>query len=331
MTRFIRLAFVILVGISASSLSAQDHVAAKAAAPARRVPSPTQVIMPHITDSKVIDLPCVKSWEEWNCEFTLPTWNVKIGSKIVDMGPTKQVVFIALAGVLCILMMFFVAASHGKASRQHGHPRGFAASLEAIMIYLRNTVFLPVLGGHGGEAFIPFTLTLFFFIAFCNYMGLFPWLGTPTGNINVTAALAIVTFLVTEIAGMRALGAGYINTIVYWPRSHSDPHVKKSALGSIFGVIGKLFLSAILTPIEILSKFTKPFALTVRLFANMLAGHVIILALISLIFAFGFAAYPGILMALFIMGLELIVAGVQAFLFALLAAVFIGQVRAAHH
>jgi F-type H+-transporting ATPase subunit a len=324
-----RFASLLLLCFSCTTAGAQTPAATGKAV--RHVPTPTEIIMPHITDSKVVDLPCVKSWAEWSCEVTLPTWNVKVGSHVIDMGPTKHVVFVALAALLCILMMFFVASSHERGSKQSGHPRGFAASLEAIMMYLRNTVFLPVLGGRGGEAFIPFTLTLFFFITFCNYMGLFPWLGTPTGNINVTAALALVTFLVTEISGMRALGAGYIGTVVYWPRSHSEPHANTSVISSILGFIGKLFLSAILTPIEILSKFTKPFALTVRLFANMLAGHVIILALIALIFAFGIAAYPGILMALFIMGLELIVAGVQAFLFALLAAVFIGQVRAAHH
>jgi F-type H+-transporting ATPase subunit a len=143
-------------------------------------------------------------------------------------------------------------------------------------------------------------------------------MSTPTGNISVTATLAAITFITVEIAGMRALGAGYIKTIIYWPHDGMNP-------------IGKTVLSLILSPIELLSKFTKPFALTIRLFANMLAGHVIILALIALIFAFGFKAYPGILMALFIMGLEIIVAGVQAFLFSLLAAVFIGQIRSAHH
>ncbi|HEY6218918.1 MAG TPA: F0F1 ATP synthase subunit A [Gemmatimonadaceae bacterium] len=291
---------------------------APAAESGRHVPSPTEVIMPHITDSKEIELPCFKNWAEWQCAFHLPVWNVTIGGRTIDMGPTKHVVFLAFAGFLCVLMMFFVARAHESASKSAGHPKGFAASLEAIMLYLRNTVYVPVLGGHGGQAFVPFTMTLFFFIAFCNYMGLFPWASTPTGNISVTATLALITFMVTEIAGMRALGAGYIKTIIYVP-PHDMPLIMKPIMMVIMSVI------------ELVSKFTKPFALTVRLFANMLAGHVIILALISLIFAFGVAAYPGILMALFIMGLEIIVAGVQAFLFSLLAAVFIGQVRAAHH
>jgi F-type H+-transporting ATPase subunit a len=322
MTRFRSLAsLLVLLVVPALAASAQGQVATKVDSafvqPARHVPTPTEIIMPHITDSKELELPCFKNWGDWQCAVRLPVWNVKIGSRIIDMGPTKHVVFMALAGFLCIVMMFFVARSHERATKVSGHPRGFAASLEAIMMYLRNTVFIPVLGGHGGAAFVPFTMTLFFFIAFCNYMGLFPWMSTPTGNISVTATLALITFITVEVAGMRALGAGYLKTIVYWPHD--------------MGFLMKAGLTIILTPIELLSKFTKPFALTIRLFANMLAGHVIILALIALIFAFGFKAYPGILMALFIMGLEIIVAGIQAFLFSLLAAVFIGQIRAAHH
>jgi F-type H+-transporting ATPase subunit a len=187
---------------------------------------------------------------------------------------------------------------------------------EAVLLYLRNEIFLPVLGKHGGEKFVPFTLTLFFFITFCNLFGLLPWGSTPTGNVAVTGALAMVTFVVVEIAGMRSLGKGYLNTIIYWP--HDMP------------VFMKLPLSVVLTPIEILGKFTKPFALTIRLFANMIAGHVVILALIALVFAFGVYAAPGILMALGIMFLEILVALIQAFIFALLSAVFIGQIRTAH-
>jgi F-type H+-transporting ATPase subunit a len=175
-----------------------------------------------------------------------------------------------------------------------------------------------VLGGHGGERYIPFVLTLFFFILFCNLFGLVPYGSTPTGNISVTLTLAVVTFIVVEIAGMKALGRGYLDTIIYWPHDMSLPL--------------KLMLSPIMTPVEIIGKFTKPFALTIRLFANMIAGHVIILALIGLIFMFGWAvSLAAIPMALFIMFLEILVAFIQAFVFSLLAAVFIGQIRAAHH
>ncbi|HKW08763.1 MAG TPA: F0F1 ATP synthase subunit A [Gemmatimonadaceae bacterium] len=292
--------------------------AQEAAAPVERRLGPADIIMPHITDSKRVELPCVKGWGEWGCEWTLPIWNVHIGGRTIDLGPTKHVVFLLLSALCVGIVVIFAARSHVRSTEKIGRPKGFAAGLEAVMLYLRNDVFLPVLGGHGGERYIPLVLTLFFFILFCNLFGLIPYGSTPTGNISVTATLAIITFIVVEIAGMRALGRGYISTILYWP--HDMP------------IYLRLPLSVIMTPVEIIGKFTKPFALTIRLFANMIAGHVIILALIGLIFMFGwFIALAAVPMALFIMFLEILVAFIQAFVFALLASVFIGQIRAAHH
>jgi F-type H+-transporting ATPase subunit a len=228
------------------------------------------------------------------------------------------VVWLLISALCAGLVVVSAARSHTRSTETIGRPRGFAAGLEGVILYLRNDVFMPVLGGHGGERYIPFVLSLFFFILFCNLFGLVPYGSTPTGNISVTMTLALITFIVVEIAGMKALGRGYINTIVYWP--HDMP------------IYLRLPLSLILTPVELLGKFTKPFALTIRLFANMIAGHVIILALIGLIFMFGaFVALAAIPMALFIMFLEILVAFIQAFVFALLASVFIGQIRAAHH
>jgi F-type H+-transporting ATPase subunit a len=279
---------------------------------------PADIIMPHITDSKRIELPCIKGVQEWACEWTLPTWNVTVGGYTIDIGPTKHVVFMILAAILVGLFVVLAARSHARSTAEIGRPRGFAAGLEAVILYLRNDIFMPVLGGHGGERYIPLVLSLFFFILFCNLFGLIPYGSTPTGNVSVTGALAILTFVVVEIAGIRSLGRGYLGTIIYWP--HDMP------------LIGKLLLTPIMTPVEIIGKFTKPFALTIRLFANMIAGHVIILALIGLIFMFGWAvSILAIPMALFIMFLEILVAFIQAFIFALLAAVFIGQIRAAHH
>jgi F-type H+-transporting ATPase subunit a len=279
---------------------------------------PADIIMPHITDSKVIELPCWKGASEWACEWKLPTWNVNIGGRTIDFGPTKHVVFLFISALLVALVVILAARAHVRSTEEIGRPHGFAAGLEAVILYLRNEIFLPVLGGHGGERYIPYVLSLFFFILFCNLFGLVPYGSTATGNISVTATLAIMTFIVVEIAGMRALGRGYIGTIIYWP--HDMP------------LLLKLPLTLVMTPVEIIGKFTKPFALTIRLFANMIAGHVIILALIGLIFMFGWAvALAAIPMALFIMFLEILVAFIQAFIFALLASVFIGQIRAAHH
>lgn len=297
-----------------ASLSAQEP----GAPVAHKTLGPADIIMPHITDSKVVELPCWRNLSEWACEWRLPTWNVRIGNSVIDFGPTKHVVFLILAAFFTGLVVILAARSHVRSTEKIGRPRGFAAGLEAVILYLRNEIFMPVLGGHGGERYIPLVLSLFFFILFCNLFGLIPYGSTPTGNVSVTGALAILTFVVVEAAGMRALGKGYLGTIIYWPDD--------------MPLFGKLLLTVIMTPVEIIGKFTKPFALTIRLFANMIAGHVIILALIGLIFMFGiFVSLAAIPMALFIMFLEILVAFIQAFIFALLAAVFIGQIRAAHH
>lgn len=293
------------------------HGADSAASTAPASPGPADIIMPHITDSKHLEFPWFYGWGNWAGHVTLPTWPVTIAGRTFDLGPTKHVVYLLVAAIIVAVLLVGTARAHKRHTHEVGRPRGFAAGLEGVMLYLRNEVFMPVIG-HGGEKYIPFCLTLFFFIAIANLLGLVPYGSTATGNIAVTATLAIITFIVVEVAGMRALGKGYIGTIVYWP--HDMP------------IAMKLPLTLVMTPVELIGKFTKPFALTIRLFANMIAGHVIILALIGLIFMFGFfVAVPAIAMALFIMCLELLVVFIQAFIFALLAAVFIGQIRAAHH
>jgi F-type H+-transporting ATPase subunit a len=289
------------------------------AQPLQKTLGPADIIMPHITDSKHIEYPCFKSLSEWACEANLPVWPVHIGGKTYDFGPTKHVVFLALSGLVALVLLIGTARSHRKHSHEIGRPVGFAVGMESVILYLRNEIYLPVLGGgRAASRYVPFCLTLFFFILFCNLFGLLPWGSTPTGNVAVTATLALITFIVVEVAGIKALGAGYIGTIIYWP--HDMPFIMKA------------LMTPIMTPVELVGKFTKPFALTIRLFANMIAGHVIILALIGLIFMFGFkiAVLP-LAMALFIMGLEILVAFIQAFIFSLLAAVFIGQIRSAHH
>lgn len=301
---------------------AQDAAAAATVAPGQaRVPKhalgPADLIMPHITDSKTVELPCFN--EDWACEWHLPTWPVQVGNSTIDLAPTKFVIFMLLAGALCLLILVGAARSHTRATREHGHPKGFAAGMESVVLLLRS-VFKEALGEHG-EAYIPFVLTLFFFVLFMNLVGLIPYGATPTGNLGINATLAACAFIATETAGMIALGpGGYMKTVVYWPGD--------------LGVGIKLPLTFIMTPVEIISKFTKPFALTVRLFANMIAGHVIVLTMIGLALLFGswaIAFLGPIPMALGIMLLEVLVSFIQAFIFALLTAVFIGQIRTAHH
>jgi F-type H+-transporting ATPase subunit a len=274
-------------------------------------------ITPHITDSHTLDYPCLHSG--FVCELELPHWApIHIGRFAIDISPTRHVVMLWAAASLCIITMLLALRAHNRKTSEGKAPSGLGNGLEAMVLYLRNEIILPNVGPHG-NGYVPFLLTLFFFILFANLLGLIPYGSTATGNISVTATLAIITFIVVEVAGMKAQGKAYINTIVFWPQDMS--------LGM------KLFISPILTPIELVGKFTKPFALAIRLFANMTAGHIVLLALISLIFTFGswiLVPVP-ILMALGISVLELFVAFLQAYIFMLLASVFIGLIREGAH
>jgi F-type H+-transporting ATPase subunit a len=276
------------------------------------------IIMPHITDSRHMEIP----WFNAHLAKEIPTWPSGWGRLHVgglDLTPTKHVWMLLLAATLTALVLIFTARAHARHHHEVGRPKGFASGLEAVVLYVRNDVVMSNVG-HGGEGYAPLLLTFFFFILFANMLGLIPFGSTATGNISVTATLAVIAFITIEVAGMRALGKEYIGTIVYWP--HDMPN------GPM-----KVFLALILTPVELLGKFTKPFALAIRLFANMTAGHVIVLAFIGIIFTFGsfFVAIGPLLGALAIMALEVLVALLQAYIFTLLVSVFIGQIRTAHH
>jgi F-type H+-transporting ATPase subunit a len=283
------------------------------------------IITPHITDGKHMELPWLNAAHGFAKEVTLPSgwpsFDIPlpiIGLFHVDTSPTKLVVMLWVVAALLIVVLVGAARAHQRRAAEGLPPRGLAGAIEAMVLYIRNEVILPNVGHHG-EGFVPYLLTIFFFILFANLLGLIPYMATATGNIAVTATLAILTFLVVEIAGMKALGKGYINTIIFWP--HDMP------------LLMRIPMSIILSPVELLSKFTKPFALAIRLFANMTAGHIVVLALIGLIFTFQswiIAPVP-VVMAVAIMLLELMVALVQAFIFTLLSSVFIGLVRESHH
>lgn len=308
-----KLGSILLVLLLAARLPAQEPVDTSHGAPQN-----ADIIMPHITDSHHIEIPWVNA--EWGKDIELPRWApVQVGPVAVDLSPTKYVVMLAVASTLCALVLIIAARSHQRHTRATGVPKGFATAIESTVLYVRNEVILNNVGHHG-EAYVPYLLTLFFFILFANVLGLIPYFSTATGSISVTATLAIMSFVTIEWAGIRTLGWGYLNTIFYWP---SDMP---------FGVM-KVVLFLILTPVELLGKFTKPFALAIRLFANMTAGHVIVLAFIGIVFTFGsyFLAPAPLAMALGIMLLEVLVSLIQAYLFTLLTSVFIGQIREAHH
>ena len=276
------------------------------------------IILPHIRDSDEIDYPWPNApgYRVWH----LPHWApVMIGSYALDLSPTKHVVMMLLASLLACVVLIGAARAHARSSAEGRAPKGLAGTVEALVLYIRNEVILANVGPHG-QRFVPYLLSVFFFILFANLLGLVPYGSTATGNISVTAMLAIIAFIVIEVAGMRALGKSYINTIVYFPPKDIP-------------VVLKPVLFAIMTPVEILGKFTKPFALCIRLFANMTAGHVMVLALISIIFTFGsvLIGLAPVAMAVGIMLLELFVALLQAYVFTLLVSSFIGQIRTAEH
>ena len=302
------LAFVMLVG-SPLAVRAQGSTSSKAPV--------EDFITPHITDASHVELPYWKS--PFYVEIDLPRFApIQVGSMALDLSPTKHVVFMLIAATLAATLLlsgaYFSRAQHDTTGRTHG----FAGAVEAMALYLRNEVVLPNVGHHG-EAYVPFAMTLFFFILFCNLLGLVPYGSTATGNISVTATLAIITGLVVEFAGIRANGLGYLNSVFYWNKD--------------LPIVMRVIMFVVMSPIEMVGKISKPFALTIRLFANMTAGHIVLLALIGLIFAFKSWALAGVpvLMATAISMLELFVAFLQAFIFTLLACVFIGQMREAHH
>jgi F-type H+-transporting ATPase subunit a len=273
-------------------------------------------ITPHITDSHHLELPSIHA--PFYTEVELPHWTpIQIGGYAIDLSPTKHVVFMLLAALLSMIFLIGAASSSKAGHTMNGRPKGFGAAIEAFALALRNEVILPSVGPHG-EKFVPFALTLFFFILFCNLLGLFPFGATATGNISVTLTLALVTFVVVELTGIRTLGMGYFGTLFYWNKE--------------LPMLVRVPMFFIMSPIEIVGKITKPFALTIRLFANMTAGHIVLLALIGLIFTFGsyWVAAAPVAMAVASSLLELFVSFLQAFIFTMLASVFIGQMRESH-
>ena len=266
----------------------------------------------HIEDAREVEF----AGGHWSLE-ALSVDPIQLGSITIDLSPTRQLLVMLFVAVLLPLIFVPVA----RAVRSKGvdqAPRGFTNAMESLILYFRDEVVRTNIG-HGADAYTPFILTLFFFILGMNLIGLTPLGITPTANLSVTAALAVISFIVTEVSGFRALGpAGYARTIFYLP----------SGLPTLM----KPLMLAILTPVEFLGKLTKPFALAVRLLANMTAGHTLILAIMGMIFVLQsyLMGAASVAMASVLMILELFVAFLQAYIFAMLTSVFIGLIRHAH-
>jgi F-type H+-transporting ATPase subunit a len=236
-----------------------------------------------------------------------------IGAHHVDISITKAVINMWIAAG--ILLLVLAAAVRRRAMV----PKGTYNLVETFVLFVRDEIGVKNIGHHA-DLYTPYLCSAFFFILFMNLAGLlpipaigkFPGIATATGNLGVTMVLALFTFVITQIAGMRAQGI-----VGYW--AHMVPA----------GVPKWLF--PIMIPVEVLGLFTKPFALTVRLFANMVAGHIVIFFLIALTVLIAPIVAPvSVAFALGIYMLEIFVGLVQAYVFTMLSAVFIGMTQAAH-
>jgi F-type H+-transporting ATPase subunit a len=236
-----------------------------------------------------------------------------------DFSITKNVFTMLLAAFLLIIL--FLTVSKGYQVNKGKSPKGIQSLMEVFFVFIRDEVTRPMIGEKKYEKFQPFIMTLFFFILFCNLFGLIPFFPggvNITGNLAVTLTLAIFTFIVTNINGNKH----------YWEHVFWMPGIPA-------------WVKIILTPVEIMALFIKPFSLMIRLFANISAGHIIILSLIGLIFLFGdngnsvggavVGGFIGMLFTAFMNLIELLVAFLQAFIFSILTASYIGAAVEEHH
>lgn len=262
-------------------------------------------IIGHVLDKNYLELPFVDPHHLLAGKVSLPSIPAfEIGGVVVDLSITHH---IAMMWVASLLLIFLMIRSFRKPSAV---PTGLTNLFELVVVFVRDEVVLPNMGEHGRK-YMPFLLTVFFFILFCNLVGLVPYSATATGNISVTAGLAIITFVVMIGAGIANNGVlGYFKSLI--PSGVPAP------------------LLILLVPIEIFSLFVRPFALCVRLFANMTGGHVAILVFLSLIIIMQneWVAIAAVPLAVAIYLLEILVGFVQAFVFTLLTTVFVGM--AAH-
>lgn len=231
----------------------------------------------------------------------------------LDFSITKSVFGMMVASLILLWLMISLARSYRKSGVSA--PKGLQGVLEPIILFIRDDVAIPNIGEHKYHKYLPYLLTVFFFILINNLLGLvpiFPFGANVTGNVNVTFVLALCTFLITQFSGNRT----------HWRHVFAAPGVP-------------FWLLPIMIPIELIGLISKPFALMIRLFANIAAGHIVVLSLVALIFIFHSVviAPVSIFFVLFMDCIELLVAFLQAYVFTLLSALFIGMATAEpeHH
>ena len=232
--------------------------------------------------------------------------------KPIDISITKTAAAIIIAVTLLIII---ILASAKKYKVRNGAPHGMQSLIELLVLHVRDGIVEPILG-HNTRRFLPYLLTLFFFIFFCNILGLipiFPAGANITGNIAVTAILALITFIITNFNGNKH----------YWKDIFNTP-----------GVPAWLKIFPLMPVVELVGVFTKPIVLMIRLFANMTAGHIVILGFVVIIFILsntlgmavgGAVSVVSVVFAVFISLLECLVAYIQAFVFTMLSALYISM------
>jgi F-type H+-transporting ATPase subunit a len=231
----------------------------------------------------------------------------------LDLSITKTVVGMLSSAIIGLLIFLSLARSYKKTGISH--PKGIQSFLEPIVLFIRDDVAIPNLGDQKHEKYMPYLLTVFFFILINNLMGLVPFPppfgANVTGNIAITFVLAFSTFLIIQFSGNKS----------YWRHVFATPGVP-------------FWLLPVMIPVEIIGIVAKPFALMIRLFANITAGHIIVLSLICLIFIFDSIALApvSVIFVIFMDSIELLVAFLQAYIFTLLSAVFISlAIPEEHH
>jgi F-type H+-transporting ATPase subunit a len=220
----------------------------------------------------------------------------------LDLSITKNVFTLLFSAIVLAITFISVAKSYAK--RKGKAPKGFQSLVEPIILFIRDDIAIPNLGAKYA-GYMPYLLTVFFFIWFNNMLGMVPFFpggANLTGNINLTFVLATITFIITTVKGNK----------YYW--------------GHVFKPHVPWWLYPLMIPVEIVGLFTKPIALMIRLFANITAGHILVLALLCLIFVFksAFIAPVSVIFVVFISMIELLVGFIQAFIFTVLTALFVG-------
>ena len=235
---------------------------------------------------------------QWHLPFLPP----------IDLGVfTIQKMVLLLGAVLMVVVFCFLYRKNDRV------PKGLTNVLEVFILHIRNDLAIEFLGEEDGHRLTPLFLTFFFFILFLNMLGLIPiFPTTATASVSVTGPLAFCTFILMTAGGVIKHGLGnYMKLFVL-------PGVPKPLL-------------ILLTPLEILSVFIKSAALMIRLFANMFAGHIVILSILGLVVMLGFAALPAVILAVLVSVLEVFVAFLQAYIFTFLSIIFIGQIYHPSH